>query len=81
MQVQLLHQVRAVGLDGRHADVEQRRHVLVGAALSVPAQLVFGAVEYEYADNVRNSPKGGYRERLARDHETSRRGSAGEITR
>jgi hypothetical protein len=55
--------------------------ILVGAALSVPAQLVFGAVEYEYADNVRNSPKGGYRERLARDHETSRRGSAGETTR
>lgn len=40
--------------------------VLIGAALSGPANLAMRAVEHEYQDNVRNSPRGGYYERLDR---------------
>lgn len=40
--------------------------VLIGAALSWPATLAMRAVEHEYQDNVRNSPRGGYYERLDR---------------
>lgn len=38
--------------------------LLLGAAFAVPARLVIGAIEYEYSDNLHNSPKGGYLERL-----------------
>jgi hypothetical protein len=42
--------------------------VLIGAALSAPATLVMRAVEHEHQDNVRNSPRGGYLERVDRKY-------------
>lgn len=46
--------------------------ILIGFALSAPAELVFGAVEHEHRDNFRNSPKGGYYVRLEAQAETPR---------
>lgn len=46
--------------------------ILIGFALSAPAELVFRAVEHEHRDNFRNSPKGGYYVRLEAQAETPR---------
>lgn len=42
--------------------------ILIGAAMSGPAELVLRAVEHEYGDAIRNSPKGGYQERADKDY-------------
>lgn len=42
--------------------------ILIGAAMSGPAELVLRAVEHEHSDAIYNSPKGGYRERVDRNY-------------
>ncbi len=46
--------------------------MLVGSALSGPAELVLRAAEHEYNDSVRNSPRGGYYVRREAQAETPR---------
>lgn len=42
--------------------------VLIGAAMSGPAELVLRAAEHEHRDAIHNSPRGGYRERIDRNY-------------